>query len=573
MNKHATALITALLFSLLEIPLLGGVIGNAVQTTVCVNPRSSYGAIGETFVINVSIFDVVGLYGYEFKLFYNTTILDCVGVETPPDHFLKPSVPANIWAMLEVKDAFNATHGRVSVAVVLIGQEVPKTGDGTLVTITFLIVESGECVLALCDTILVDFDALPISHNVVDGEFVTYKERPTANFSWTPLRPCENETVTFDASDSLPSWNGTSYLPIVNYKWDFGDGTATIAKTGPTVNHSFSTAGTYFVRLNVTDVKGFWGTISKSIAVVIKGERDYWAIIVGVRDYREAEDTWSTDDDAIELYDKLKEVWPQDHLKLLINEQASRSSIESAIENWLAPKETAESVVLFFFSGHGLQGSDLSPFDEADGKDEYICPYDSLTDSYANDIRDDTLDSWLDLLDSRHVSVFLTSCHSGGFIQDLSKDGRVVISACTETERSYESAILKNSVFAYYMLKGLSNLTLLDDNRDNAVSAEEVFDYVEPLVVRYVEDNGEEQHPQMYDGYDGELTLIMITTKLLGDINGDWTVNIYDAILLAGAFDSAPGSPNWNSNADLNSDNTVDIYDAIVLVNNYGEVG
>jgi hypothetical protein len=509
MNKQVAVLITVLLFSLLEIPLLRGAIGNPVQTMICVNPPSNYGAIGETFAINVSIFDVADLYGYEFKLFYDTSILDCAKVEAPPDHFLKPNDPANIyWVKQEATDAFNATHGRVFVAVVLLGQEVPKTGDGTLVTITFLVTETGECVLDLYDTKLLDFEAISIPHNAIDGEFVTYKERPTANFNWTPLKPRKNETVAFDASNSLPSWNGTSYLPIIKYIWDFGDGTATIIGTNPTINHNFSMAGIYVVTLNVTDIKGLWGTISKSITVVIENKMDYWAIIIGIRDYKEIEDTWYTDKDAIELYDKLKGVWPEDHLKLLINEQASRSSIESVIKDWLAPKETAESVVLFFFSGHGAQGLDQPPFDEADGKDEYICPYDSLTDSYANDIRDDTLAIWLDLLDSQHASVFLTSCHGGGFTHDLSKGGRVVITACTETEESYESTTLKHTVFTHYMLKGLSNLTLLDDNKDNAVSAEEVFDYVEPLVIGYMAERGYAQHPQMYDGYDGELTLI-----------------------------------------------------------------
>jgi hypothetical protein len=55
-----------------------------------------------------------------------------------------------------------------------------------------------------------------------------------------------------------------------------------------------------------------------------------------------------------------------------------------------------------------------------------------------------------------------------------------------------------------------------------------------------------------------------------GDINHDSTVDIYDAISLANAFNSNPSSPNWNSAADLNNDNTVDIYDAIILANNWG---
>jgi parallel beta-helix repeat protein len=55
-----------------------------------------------------------------------------------------------------------------------------------------------------------------------------------------------------------------------------------------------------------------------------------------------------------------------------------------------------------------------------------------------------------------------------------------------------------------------------------------------------------------------------------GDIKGDFTVDIYDALLLSGAYNSKPSSPNWNPNADINGDYVVDIYDAIILANNYG---
>jgi len=63
----------------------------------------------------------------------------------------------------------------------------------------------------------------------------------------------------------------------------------------------------------------------------------------------------------------------------------------------------------------------------------------------------------------------------------------------------------------------------------------------------------------------------LVTVTLVGDINGDGSVDIYDAIQLASAFNTNPNSSNWNPNADLNSDGTVDIYDAITLANNFNK--
>ncbi|MEM3578294.1 MAG: NosD domain-containing protein [Candidatus Bathyarchaeia archaeon] len=56
-----------------------------------------------------------------------------------------------------------------------------------------------------------------------------------------------------------------------------------------------------------------------------------------------------------------------------------------------------------------------------------------------------------------------------------------------------------------------------------------------------------------------------------GDVNGDGTVDIYDAILLSTSFGAKQGDPNWNPNADLDNTGEIDIFDAIILSTHYGE--
>jgi hypothetical protein len=58
---------------------------------------------------------------------------------------------------------------------------------------------------------------------------------------------------------------------------------------------------------------------------------------------------------------------------------------------------------------------------------------------------------------------------------------------------------------------------------------------------------------------------------LIGDINGDKTIDIYDAIIMGTAYGSKNGDPSWNPNADLNGSGEVDIYDAIILSTHFGE--
>jgi hypothetical protein len=75
--------------------------------------------------------------------------------------------------------------------------------------------------------------------------------------------------------------------------------------------------------------------------------------------------------------------------------------------------------------------------------------------------------------------------------------------------------------------------------------------------------------------YGTQVTIIEVTLDSplqgQGDINNDGNIDIHDAILLAAAFRSKPGDPNWNSKADLNHDGAIDIYDAIIMAVNFGK--
>ncbi len=59
--------------------------------------------------------------------------------------------------------------------------------------------------------------------------------------------------------------------------------------------------------------------------------------------------------------------------------------------------------------------------------------------------------------------------------------------------------------------------------------------------------------------------------SLVGDINGDGVVDIFDALVLARAFGTSPGQPQWNILADINNDGQIDIFDAIMLGSHFGQ--
>jgi len=65
--------------------------------------------------------------------------------------------------------------------------------------------------------------------------------------------------------------------------------------------------------------------------------------------------------------------------------------------------------------------------------------------------------------------------------------------------------------------------------------------------------------------------LISGSDHMLGDINGDGIVDVFDFMIVATAFGSKPGDPKWNPDADLNNDGLVDIFDVWAVAKNFGK--
>ncbi len=58
---------------------------------------------------------------------------------------------------------------------------------------------------------------------------------------------------------------------------------------------------------------------------------------------------------------------------------------------------------------------------------------------------------------------------------------------------------------------------------------------------------------------------------IVGDLNGDGTVNMDDLFIVAEAYGSYLGHPRWNSRADINGDDEVNIVDLFLIAKHFGE--
>ena len=61
-----------------------------------------------------------------------------------------------------------------------------------------------------------------------------------------------------------------------------------------------------------------------------------------------------------------------------------------------------------------------------------------------------------------------------------------------------------------------------------------------------------------------DLEFVVMSSSILGDINGDQTLNVLDVILVV---NMALGNTEADLNGDMNSDGIINILDVVLLVN------
>ena len=158
--SFTSALIILFLMTLLYKPTVEVALGSPA-TTIFVNPPTSTVAYGKNFVINIEISDVSDLYGWEFKLRWNSTLLDALTVTE--GNFLKQGGSTFFWPKI------NNTEGYILVDCTLLGNVPGINGSGTLATVKFYVEGAGESILDLYDTILINSQELSIIHLANDG--------------------------------------------------------------------------------------------------------------------------------------------------------------------------------------------------------------------------------------------------------------------------------------------------------------------------------------------------------------------------------------------------------------------
>ena len=279
-------------------------------------------------------------------------------------------------------------------------------------------------------------------------------------------------------------------------------------------------------------------------------ETEYWAVIIGIADYDGLRNDLPISQKHLRMmYEVLvsKSNWQEDHIKLLLNEEATRDAILESLD-WLHNTSDANDVVLFSFQGHGSSTEDYDG-DEQDGRDEAIVSWEGLSGL----ITDDELDEKFDRINCSGMMLVFHSCLSGGLIDIFDPMMRLEIKtgfndAFTTDIEDYNRVIVVSSLdqglaLAFpsltrqmsYGFEGNADDDTAGDSGYLIISAEEAAVYginqvkklylillllYPPVLISFLFASvlAKIQSgywilpiPQFFDGYEGELSIVELT--------------------------------------------------------------
>lgn len=230
-----------------------------------------------------------------------------------------------------------------------------------------------------------------------------------------------------------------------------------------------------------------------------------WAVIVGVASYTHMPSLRYTDDDAYQIFAFLKSpeggALPNDQIKLLIDENATRQNILAAMNEVLL-KADENDVVLMYYSGHGLPGMFL-PID---------------FDGYKNSLQHEEVLEIFNRSKAKHKLCIADACHSGSLlasrtpfknrikqfydVYEKTRGGTALIMSSKSQEVSLEASGLRQGVFNHYLIRGLQGEADYNDNK--IVTVSELYDFIDDGVRNYSKDK---QKPSIAGNYDPEMPL------------------------------------------------------------------
>jgi hypothetical protein len=512
--------------------------------------------VGDTFKVYIKIDNFTDLAGYQYKVYWNNTVLNCVGV--------KDTI---LWSryLIYVNDtnnAYNGTNGRIYFVATVVNPGVPFNGSATIREITFKIMNApplvrGSCLYSLIhitNDIFGDSNAHSIPHVVYDGEFrYIMAGAPTPVGSNVTVSPAANVNTTFThvTSPGITTVNVTQ---------------APSEAFASAVCLDVKTTATYSG--NVTLMVGFNGT---GLSLEAKQSMKIWLL-------NQTSGSWI---DITSYVDTTNNVVYGVSPHLSIFGVTSELSLEGNVVTpgqitVTCPNNPPGGIAALRYyqiqTTTVFSGAVTVRFQY----DQTLIPPESQ--AFASIwLWDQTSRHWTNVTSSvdkvnnvvygsaPHFSIFgvtdwqplpsgviITEAHASKTIIGQGYNANINITVANHggSSKSFGVTVYLNSTsFATQQVISL------------APGLQTTLTFVW-TTTSWAKSNYTVSSSGYLIGYT------LVTKK--GDINGDDEVDVLDLIMVAKALGTSPGDPKWNSNADINSDGSIDVLDLIFVAKYLG---
>jgi len=217
----------------------------AQGTTLQVEPALTKVEKDTAFTVNITANNIIDLYGWEFRLFFERTMINFTSSEY--SSFL--SSAGTTFEVNKTDTTFNATHGHVWLAQSLLGAPSGVNGSGILASITFTPTKLGDSLLSFDISKLSDSTANPITHDTFGGN-ITCVETKIHEIT----TPVGIFNVTTESSASISTIQFSHAANMINFTISGSTNTAYCNVTLPKELVWISEGDSWSVKLNGTAV-------------------------------------------------------------------------------------------------------------------------------------------------------------------------------------------------------------------------------------------------------------------------------------------------------------------------------
>ena len=230
------------------------------------------------------------------------------------------------------------------------------------------------------------------------------------------------------------------------------------------------------------------------------GLKERYALLIGISKYANSALSLNfAAADAQSLYKVLLDpeigAYKPENVRLLVDDQATRKNIISAMNTWLKNRVTADDSVLIFYSGHGALGN---------GSEAYWVNYDADAEDLASSaVSNKEISNAIADLPARRKITLIDSCFSEAtakkyravvpatVFDEFKGTGVVTIAASTGQQKSVE--VSGHGAFTYHLLDALQGKA--DTNGNGVVELDEIWNYLNERVQKTAADAGNKQTP------------------------------------------------------------------------------